>query len=80
MSANELERGTPVRFTALLGLLETINAAGFSDTVVQAGDTGTYWGRHPFPSMAGWHVIAVEREGRTLYCPCLPHHFERIEQ
>jgi hypothetical protein len=65
-----------VTFTAgPLGLLEAPDAARFTEETVSAGDAGEYAGQHP--TIPGWHLIRVERDGRSLWAPVREDQFER---
>lgn len=69
--------GTPIRFIGKnLGLVSNIDNTRFEEHTVRTGDSGTYVGPHPSPRLPGWHVIAVDVDGTTLYCPCTTTQFE----
>lgn len=63
----EIAPGTTVVFTEdSLGLMEHPEDRKFTNWVVGAGEKGTYVRAAEIPQ---YHVVAVEVDGRTLYCP-----------
>ncbi len=69
-----MKKGARVQFTATLGTLETPESARFCGEV-HPGERGEYYGTHPNPKLAHWHLVKY----RDVFVPCHISQFEETE-